>query len=88
MKIAELRKAGDIMRRKGLAERALEIAQEMVKDGSYERAIEGAGQLEVLAKACTFDCYWDEKRWIGKNREESKMQYVIERGRSIDGESL
>ena len=76
------------MGRKGLGERALEIAQEMVNDGSYKRAIEGAGQLEVLAKSCTFDCYWDEKRCIGRNREESKMQHVIERGESIERGSL
>jgi hypothetical protein len=31
--------------REGLAERALEIAREIVESGSYNRAIAGAGQL-------------------------------------------
>ena len=82
MKIAELRKGGGILGRKGLAERALQIAKEIVDDGSYKRAIEGAGQLEVLAKACTFDIYWDEKCHIGKRREEFQMELVIDKDES------
>ena len=77
MKIKELRKAADILCREGLAKRALQIAKEMVEDGSYKRAIEGAGQLEVLAKACTFDDYWDEKKMIGRRREEHQMSCAI-----------
>ena len=77
MKIAELRKAADILDREGIALRALAIATEIVNNGSYKRAIEGLGQMEVLAKSCTFDCYWDEKRFIGKRREEFRMEGVI-----------
>lgn len=77
MKIAKLREAGDILGREGLALRALQIAKEIVEDGSYKRAIQGAGQLEVLAKACTFDDYWDQKRYIGIHKEEFYMEQVI-----------
>ena len=84
MKIAKLREAGDILGREGLALRALQIAKEIVEDGSYKRAIQGAGQLEVLAKACTFDDYWDEKRHIGIRKEECFMEQVIDTKKDID----
>lgn len=64
-----LKKAGEKMGRAGLAERAIAIAKEMVEDGSYKRAIEGAGQLKALSQACGFDSYWSEKRDIGFYRE-------------------
>ena len=44
---------------------ALEIAQEIVKDGSYKGAIAGAGKMQAVVKACTFDEYWDEKATAG-----------------------
>lgn len=65
MKIVELRKFGRILGREGLAQMALEIAQDIVKDGSYKRAIIGAGKMQAIVKACTFDEYWDEKASAG-----------------------
>ena len=79
MKIKELRKAAGILNREGMAERALQIAQDMVDDGSYKRAIEGAGQLEVLSKACTFDVYWDGKRHIVLRREVFMMEDIFDK---------
>lgn len=69
MKIAELREFGCSMGREKIAKRVLEIAKEIIEDGSYKRAIEGAGQLSVLARMCTFDSYWGEKKQIGESRE-------------------
>ena len=77
MKIKEIRKAGDKLGRVGLAERALEIAKEMVADGSYKRAIRGAGQLKVIAQACTFDDYWQEKSDSGEYSEHGRMKGVL-----------
>ena len=65
MKIAELRKFGTVLGREGLAQLALEIAQEIVKDGSYKGAIAGAGKMQAVVKACTFGEYWDEKATAG-----------------------
>jgi len=78
VKIAKLRLAGDILGREGLALRVLEIAKSIVDDGSYKRAIKGAGELEVIARACTFDDYWEGKMLDGKRHQEFKMQYVID----------
>jgi len=77
VKIKDIRKAGDKLGRAGLAKRALEIAREMVADGSYKRAIKGAGQLKVIAQACTFDDYWQEKSDSGEYSEHGKMKSVL-----------
>ncbi len=61
----KLKKAGEKLGRAKLAERALEIAYEIIGDGSYKRAIRGAGQLKALAQACKYDDYWDEKMLDG-----------------------
>jgi hypothetical protein len=78
MKVAKAREAGAILGREGLAKRALEIAEEIVKDGSYKRAIKGAGELSVIAAACGFDDYWEEKANSGLYSERHKMEYVLE----------
>ena len=77
MKIKRKREYGAIVGRKGLAKRALEIAQEIVDDGSYKRAIRGAGQLKVIADACTFDEYWHEKASEGQHEEEIRVEQII-----------
>jgi len=61
MKISELRKLGEKLGREGLAVLALEIAKEIAEDGSYKGAIHGAGKMQAIVKACTFDEYWGEK---------------------------
>lgn len=56
--------------RKGLAERALEIAKQMVECDSYKRAIAGAGQLKVIAEICQkADDYWGEMVNRGESPE-------------------
>ena len=79
MKIKEIREAGSILGREKLAIRALEIAREIITDGSYKRAIKGAGQMKVVAKACGFDDYWDEKARIGEINEEYNLSCVAKR---------
>lgn len=55
--------------REGLAKRVLEIATEIVRSGSYKRAIAGAGQMRALAEICEADTYWDEKCSFGYRTE-------------------
>ena len=80
MRIAELRNHGAKLGREELAKRALDIATEMVTDGSYKRAIKGAGQLKVIADACSYDDYWDEKAGLGHNLELAKISYAAGEG--------
>ena len=65
MKIAKLRRFGAKLNREGLALLALEIAKEIVDDGSYKGAIRGAGKMQAIVKACSFDEYWNEKATAG-----------------------
>ncbi len=58
----DLKIAGKKLGRAGISERALQIAKEIVEDGSYKRAVKGVGQMKALAMACAFDDYWQEKR--------------------------
>ena len=55
-----LKKYGSLLGREGLALRIQEIC-EAVPNGSYKEAIEAAGKIMALAKACKYDCYWEEK---------------------------
>lgn len=77
MNIKQKRDFGALVGRESLAVRALEIAQEIVDTGSYKRAIHGAGQLKVIAEACTFDEYWDEKASAGQYNEETRAKMLL-----------
>lgn len=61
----DLRKFGSKLGRAGLSELALKVAKEMIEDGSYKRAIAGAGELHAIALAARYDSYWDEKSCKG-----------------------
>lgn len=57
--------------RKGIAERVLEIAKEIVECNSYKRATAGAGQIALLSLiADKGDCYWSEINNRGHRVEE------------------
>jgi hypothetical protein len=79
MKIKKIREAGSVLGREKLAIRVLEIAKEIIEDGSYKRAIRGAGQMKVVAKACGFDEYWDEKAMSGEINEEYNITQAANR---------
>lgn len=52
--------------RKGIAERIIEIAKDIVKgDDAYVSTIKNAGKIRALAMACREDSYWDEKQGMG-----------------------
>ena len=51
--------------RQGISERIMEIASEIIKVGSYKRAVIGAGQIRLLAELAEADCYWSEKASYG-----------------------
>ena len=77
MKISEKRKAGYKLKREGLALRVLEIAQDIMTDGSYKNAIKCAGKISVVADACTYDSYWEEKMLDGKRSEERWLKNLF-----------
>jgi hypothetical protein len=56
--------------RSGISARVLEIAREIVAEGSYKRAIIGAGQIRALAEVSEADTYWDEKCDYGYQTEQ------------------
>lgn len=84
MKPKEIREAGSILGREKLAIRALEIAKEIVEDGSYKRAIKGAGQLKVIAMACGYDVYWDEKASDGERHEQYN---IVSHAKHVESQS-
>lgn len=70
MKISELRKYGDLRGREGLALDAQQAINDY--DGSYKGVMELCGKLSVLAKAATFDDYWEEQVLRGIDKQEFK----------------
>ena len=76
MKIAKAREAAEILGREGLSQRVIFLVNEF--DGSYKGAINLAGRLSVIAKACTFDDYWHQKARMGEVSESDKLLDVIE----------
>lgn len=75
MKISELRKAGDILYRDGMAEMAIhEITQ---FDGSYKGVMELCGKLSVIAKMATCDEYWNEQVNRGADRQEFEVEKIL-----------
>lgn len=73
MKIAELRKYGAKVNRKGMSEAVIKEVGNF--DGSYKGAMELCGKLSLIAKAATCDDYWLEQ----VDRGERKMQFEIEK---------
>lgn len=54
--------------RKGVAERIIEIAQEIVKgEDAYQSTLKNAGKIRALALGATTDSYWGEKQGRGFN---------------------
>jgi hypothetical protein len=75
MRIAELRKAGDILYRDGMAEMAMKEISNF--DGSYKGAMELCGKLSVIAKMATCDDYWSEQVNRGQYKQEFEAKRVI-----------
>ena len=72
MKLAEKKKAGEILGRGGIANKIIELA-DSISNGTYKNAIIRAGKISVLVEACKFDEYWAEKALIGKYFQEGKL---------------
>ncbi len=72
MKIAELRRYGAHLGREGLSIEAQKAISGY--DGSYKGAMELCGKLSVLAKAATFDEYWEEQVYRGVRRQEFEIE--------------
>ena len=75
MKISELRKAGSILYRDGMAEMALHEIEQF--DGSYKGAMELCGKLSVIAKMATCDDYWQEQVLRGVQKQEIEAENVL-----------
>lgn len=53
--------------REGVAKRIIEIAEEIVKqEGAYQSTLRNAGKIRMLTIGCKWDCYWDEKQYLGQ----------------------
>lgn len=70
-----LKRIGEEMGREEIAKRALAIAEQIVKTGSYKNAIAGIGRMTVLASCCRYDYYWSEKLLKGKLLEIENLEY-------------
>ncbi len=75
MKIAQLRDYGGKVGRQGLSLAAQKAVNEY--DGSYKGVMELCGKLSVLAKAATFDSYWDEQVDRGVRKQEFEVEKII-----------
>lgn len=75
MKIAELRKAGGILYRDGMAEMAMHEVSQF--DGSYKGVMELCGKLSVIAKMATCDDYWNEQVLRGIQKQEFEAEKLI-----------
>jgi len=70
----ELKAMGGKMGREEIALRALVVAEQIVRVGSYKNAIAGIGRMMMLGQCCNFDHYWKEKRDIGKSYEVTALR--------------
>lgn len=65
-----LKKAGEVLRRDGLSQRAAKIMVDLVTTtGSYKEAMVAAGRLKAIAAAARYDHYWTEKVDDGFHKE-------------------
>lgn len=61
-----LRRYCEKLGRKGVAERIIEIAHEIVKgEGAYQSTLRNAGKIRALAMGANIDSYWGEKQAMG-----------------------
>ena len=76
MKISEKRKVGEKLGREGLAQAIMALALQ-IASGTYKDAVAGAGKMSVLAEACTYEEYWEEKMLSGKYSQESCFERIL-----------
>ncbi len=74
IKIKELREVGDKLGREGMSQMAQEFISEY--DGSYKGAMKLCGQLSLIAKMATCDCYWEEQVDKGIFNAERKIEEI------------
>ncbi len=65
----ELKKRGEELGRKELAERVLFCVNKMLKDVHYQGVIEFVGRMKAIGQACNSDIYWKEKVNSGFGKE-------------------
>lgn len=72
MSIYDLKQSKELkalkLSREDIAKRAIEIAEHIIKVGSYKNAVAGIGRMHALSNAIS-DSYWLEKRDCGKSHE-------------------
>ena len=77
MRIAEKRKAGEILGREGISKQILSLAKEIHENGGFKNAISKGAQIHELINACTYDEYWSEKAFYGKAEQNNKFRLLI-----------
>jgi hypothetical protein len=83
MKIKQKREAGKLLGREGLALRVQEIIQSAIDNPSYKGAMACAGQMAELADAASYDDYWNEQVYKGRNKEQYHLLLTIETKETI-----
>lgn len=76
MRIKEKREAGKILGREGVSSKISEYVDEYLRNQTPKNAVILAGKLKIMAEVATFDEYWDEKAWIGRDKAEFDMMTV------------
>ena len=84
--IQKKRKAASSIGREGVSQMIQSYVNEYLKDASYKNAVKLAGQLHVMADACSFDEYWEEKMSIGKRKADNDLLRIIECKGRIENE--
>lgn len=64
-----IKKYGCVLGREKIALRIIELCKEVAKEENYKNSIKAAGKIRVLAMACKFDDYWEEKMLDGYYHE-------------------
>ena len=75
MKISYLRKYGEKLGREGLSLEAQKAISEY--DGSYKGVMALCGRLSLLAKAATYDEYWEEQVDKGTRHQELEIEKAL-----------
>jgi len=72
----KMRKYCQQLGREGVAKRIIEIAKEIVEGkGAYQSTLRNAGKIRMLTVGCKWDCYWDEKQFLGQQEMLEEAEY-------------
>lgn len=83
MKIKHKRQAGNLLGRELISKRIILIANQIAQC-SYKDTIELGARIAELIDATGYDEYWSEKASIGRNKEQNKLNSILENPSQLD----